>query len=698
MYTFQGKWIVDPRFLPLSPINVYHKQCDTSFSWEHPKELKNVHMRLQYDLAYRAEGTEAVYLYFSADDFCKIRINGETVAYGPSQGYFFHYYYNKIDVTHYLHEGQNRIDVDVLYQGVINRYTNSGDLRMGFIADIVAIRDGREQLLACTEQGCGWRYAIDKGYTATRTYGYETQFAEDYDARLAPTDADFSPCVCKDTDHNLAEEAVTVQLYEIALSHGHRLENGAIFYDLGQEVTGMLRLCAVGKAGATVRMLCGEECDESPERTRHALRCNCDYDETWTLTEGECSLEQFDYKAFRYVTLIPDGAEILDAAVLVHHYPFDDGACTIESNDEVLNDVFTICKNGMKYGSQECFTDCPSREKGAYSGDLTIISTSSLWLTGDGRQVRKAIENQMQSAYVCPGLLCITPGAYMQEIADYSLQFPLNALKYYELSGDKEFLRKNYQTCIGIRDYFARFEREDGILLNISEKGNMVDWPQNYLDGYDADMLGANATATADTRAHNVLNAFYVGFLCKLNEMADILGEATDIDTRRYIDTFNRIFFRPEIGLYVDSEGSTHSALHSTVIPLFYGITPKEYEQAAADFIMQKKLCCGVYVAYFLLKALSRIGRYDDVYTILTLQEERSWYNMVREGATTCFEAWGKEQKWNTSLCHPWASAPISVLMEDVLGLRLDGTRAAPHLPEGRTIRVKTPMHGEIAF
>ena len=35
--------------------------------------------------------------------------------------------------------------------------------------------------------------------------------------------------------------------------------------------------------------------------------------------------------------------------------------------------------------------------------------------------------------------------------------------------------------------------------------------------------------------------------------------------------------------------------------------------------------------------------------------------------ATTCFEAWGKDQKWNTSLCHPWASAPISVLAEDIL-------------------------------
>ncbi len=42
---------------------------------------------------------------------------------------------------------------------------------------------------------------------------------------------------------------------------------------------------------------------------------------------------------------------------------------------------------------------------------------------------------------------------------------------------------------------------------------------------------------------------------------------------------------------------------------------------------------------------------------------------MLEEGATTCMEVWGKEQKFNTSLCHPWASAPIPVLIEDIIGL-----------------------------
>lgn len=72
-------------------------------------------------------------------------------------------------------------------------------------------------------------------------------------------------------------------------------------------------------------------------------------------------------------------------------------------------------------------------------------------------------------------------------------------------------------------------------------------------------------------------------------------------------------------------------------------------------------------MSYFVLKALCKAGRYEDAYRLIVNKSEHSWLNMVSEGATTCFEAWGKDQKWNTSLCHPWACAPISVLAEDIL-------------------------------
>ena len=87
---------------------------------------------------------------------------------------------------------------------------------------------------------------------------------------------------------------------------------------------------------------------------------------------------------------------------------------------------------------------------------------------------------------------------------------------------------------------------------------------------------------------------------------------------------------------------------------------------------MKKGLSCGVHFAYFVLKALGKIGAYDEEFRLLMNEGEHSWVNMIREGATTCFEAWGKGQKWNTSLCHPWASAPIIIVIEDIMKIRGD--------------------------
>jgi hypothetical protein len=46
--------------------------------------------------------------------------------------------------------------------------------------------------------------------------------------------------------------------------------------------------------------------------------------------------------------------------------------------------------------------------------------------------------------------------------------------------------------------------------------------------------------------------------------------------------------------------------------------------------------------------------------------DEGAWLNMLAEGATTTFEAWGKAQKWNTSLFHPWATAPLIVFAKSI--------------------------------
>ena len=75
-------------------------------------------------------------------------------------------------------------------------------------------------------------------------------------------------------------------------------------------------------------------------------------------------------------------------------------------------------------------------------------------------------------------------------------------------------------------------------------------------------------------------------------------------------------------------------------------------------------------------------------------------------GERTRIEAWGKDKKWNTSLCHPWASAPVSVLIEDLVGIspREPGFKdisVHPHLPKSLAkldMRVPLPDGRHVEF
>ncbi len=92
---------------------------------------------------------------------------------------------------------------------------------------------------------------------------------------------------------------------------------------MGEEVAGSLCLTAEGSAGDTVEIFCGEELDESGS-VRCEMRCNCSYHEIWTLSDGCCSLEPYDYKGFRYAKLLP-GKGVNIRGIFCADTPLSDG-------------------------------------------------------------------------------------------------------------------------------------------------------------------------------------------------------------------------------------------------------------------------------------------------------------------------------------------------------------------------------------
>ncbi|MCZ8517161.1 family 78 glycoside hydrolase catalytic domain [Paenibacillus filicis] len=488
------------------------------------------------------------------------------------------------------------------------------------------------ELMAGTDSG--WKYTETAYYGRSMAVGYETQFLEELDARLSPgdwmrpdyDDSEWKPAVVKEADDHRPVLQLTppVSVYEVRPVRIDRLSEGRYLADFGGEVTGQFLMEAQGEAGQQVKVRCGEELLEGEAGVRFHMRCNCTYSETWTLSGRRDRLTPFDYKAFRYVEVLgPESVLQPDSfAAIVRHYPLDEEACTFESEHPLLNRVWDICKNGVKWGSQESFVDCPSREKGQYLGDNTVITHAHMYVSGDLRMTRKALTDFAHSSEaVCLGLLAVVPGSFMQEIADFSLQWPLQLLQYYRQSGDADFVREMLPVAEGICEYFAGYAREDGLLHNVNEKWNLVDWPDNLRDGYDFAL-----TDPVGEGCHNVINAFYYGCLSAVDELRNAMGLEAAYKGRRVRlkEAYVKAFFRPEAGVFADSESSEHASLHANALPLYFGLVPAEAVLPVIRLLKSKRLACGVYMAYFLLNGLACVGELAYVFELLTSDDKRS--------------------------------------------------------------------------
>mgnify|MGYP003291485048 CR=1 FL=1 len=656
----QGKFICHKDFENLKPIDVFHKELSPNPAEKHAESLCNRHILFRKK-AFFGKASKAI-LKITADDYFKLYINDVYVTQGPPPSYPNHYYFMEIDVTPFLKDGVNTFAVHNYYQGLINRVWVSGDLRSMFWCELYL--DGKVALVSDES----WLTATHTGYSSCGIIGYETAFAERYDSSAKEVgfekelfdDSQWKPAsIYKQTDYILQKSPIQPLSVYLKKPIYTERKGEVLFVDFGQEMVGYLRAKAKGKQGDKILLRFGEELNPDGS-IRFDMRCNCRYEEEWILSGKEDVLDQFDYKAFRYCEIvIPEGASVRDVEMQVRHYPYEKKA-VYETDNEQLRKVLQLCENTIKYGTQEVFVDCPTREKGQYLGDVCVSGRAQCVLTGDTTLIKKAIIDFCGSAFICKGVMAVSTSSFMQEIADYSLLLPALILWVYKRDNDKDFLRLTFPYITGVYEYFMQYSQEDGLIEGVKEKWNLVDWPDNLRDGYNFPL-----TKPIGYGKHNVLNAFWIGFLKAYQDICEILGEAVNIAIDNVEKSFINAFYNKETGLYCDSTQKTHSAVHSNVLPLLFDIGMSETkERKIVEYICQKKLTSmGVYMAYFTLAALMKHGEREKAELLAT--DKGAWLNMLEEGATTTFEAWGKNQKWNTSLFHPWATAPLIVFAKD---------------------------------
>ena len=171
-----------------------------------------------------------------------------------------------------------------------------------------------------------------------------------------------------------------------------------------------------------------------------------------------------------------------------------------------------------------------------------------------------------------------------------------------------------------------------------------------------------------------MVNAFRYRNLRELADIATALGELGD--ARRFAKmadqvkaSYEKSFYSPATGLYVDGEGVEHSSLHANAAALAFGLVPADRRGKIADFLVSKGMACSVYFAQYLLEALYAAGRGDAAMRLMLAQGDRSWLGMMDFGSTVTMEAWSVKAKPNLDLNHAWGAVPLNIIARYVLGV-----------------------------
>lgn len=349
-------------------------------------------------------------------------------------------------------------------------------------------------------------------------------------------------------------------------------------------------------------------------------------------------------------------------------YPFDMESAHFASDNAILNAVWDMCKYTIKATSAFGIYVDGDRERIPYEADAIINQLSHYTTDREYAMGRRSSE-------------------YLLEHPTWPTEWILQALiiawNDYLYTGDKRSIEANYdilkaRTLLSLRrdnglisttdnrvktDEFRNSIRFAGNIRDIVDWPRCGDWPHGEDDNYHL------------TDYNTVVNAFHYRALCILRQMAVITQRADEAsalkrECEELCKNFNRLLYDNTKGVYRDGLTTDHVSLHANLFPLALGLVGREQESRVMDYIRSRGLVCSVYAAQFLLDAIYGAGDEDYAFELLTKEDERSWYNMVRNGATMTYEAWDDKFKNNQDWNHAWGAAPANLIPRYLVGVR----------------------------
>lgn len=350
-------------------------------------------------------------------------------------------------------------------------------------------------------------------------------------------------------------------------------------------------------------------------------------------------------------------------------YPFERRA-QFESSDPELAKMWEVGWRTARLCAHETYMDCPYYEQLQYGGDTRIQALISLYMTGDDRLVKNAIES-LDESRTPEGL---TQSRYPSWLPQYIPPFSLfwigmmHDLWWYR--GDAEFLRGYLPGARNVLVWFENRLTPSG-LLGRMEWWNFVDWSREFKDG-DPPMEKDGQSS--------ILSLQFVAGLRAAADLETAFGSAQQAEhdralAARIAAAVYKTCWDPSRHLLADTPAHKDFSQHANILATLEDAVPTADQPALMKKVLSDPSLTQAtyYFRFYLFRAMKKAGLGDQYLAQLV-----PWRHMLALGLTT----WAETPEPTRSDCHAWSAHPNFDLLATVAGIE-------PAAPEFRQVEIR---------
>ena len=346
---------------------------------------------------------------------------------------------------------------------------------------------------------------------------------------------------------------------------------------------------------------------------------------------------------------------------------------SFSSSDHRMNRLYKNVRWSQANNMMSIPTDCPSREKAGWTGDLLVYARTALinedvtpFLTSWLANVRA---NQAENGCV----MLTTPYTKLYHnlmlntvkkfgdteatgIAGWSDAIVWVPYEMYRVTGNKLILKQNFKAMKKWCDYIIKTAKEKRGYHNIPEVFDQYLWNTGFHFGEW--LIPSRPDNTGEQFGICKESAFYIapffGFqtLVYMAEICQVLGK--EEEQKAYSSMAEKMKYAIQQGIFYPDMLPKH-LMGAYILAFAFDLVPEDlyekYKKRLMDLITLHEGCLdtGFLATPFILDTLYKLGESQMAYQILWQNKQPSWLYQVEHGATAIWESWDADEAERTN-------------------------------------------------